>query len=248
MKKLLRGRGIAVAVGSIVLALGSGNAAAQSTQPVNTTYAVNAGAVDASAKPLGNTASGAPVFSAVQQAVTTTSNLFSSAVGSVFGTQPVDPRQAEIARIAREATWLHNAGWPDYALADRYSAGLPLDQQATCLATAVYFEARGESVEGQLAVADVVMNRAASGQYPSTWCDVVKQPWQFSFVRNGQFPAITDTASWARAQGVARLAMANVIRPVSTDVLWYHANYVAPSWGARLTEVTQIGAHIFYRA
>jgi hypothetical protein len=247
LKKLLRGRGIAVAVGSIVLALGSGNAAAQSTQPVNVTYAVNAGAVDASAKPLGYAAS-APVFSAVQRAVTTTSNIFSSTVGSVFGTQPIDPQQAEIARIGREATWLHNAGWPLYALVDRYSVGLPLDQQATCLATAVYFEARGESLEGQLAVADVVMNRAASGQYPSTWCDVVKQPWQFSFVQHGQFPAITDGTAWAKAQGVARLAMANVIRPVSTDVLWYHANYVAPSWGSRLTEAAVIGAHIFYRA
>jgi len=246
LKKFLRNRGLAAAVGSLTLVLGAGNAAAQATQPVNVTYAVNSGAVDSSARPLGYTGS-APVFSAVQRAVTSTSNMFSSAVGSVFGTQS-DPRQAEIARIAREATWLHNAGWPLYALVDRYSAGLALDQQATCLATAVYFEARGESLEGQLAVADVVMNRASSGQYPSTWCDVVKQPWQFSFVQHGQFPAITDAGAWGRAQGVARLAMANVIRPVSTDVLWYDASYVAPSWGSRLTEAAVIGAHIFYRA
>ena len=127
--------------------------------------------------------------------------------------------------IEREAAWLYKAGWPLYALVDKYSAGAPLDEQGNCLATAVYFEARGESLEGQLAVARVVMNRAASGRYPSDWCSVVKQPWQFSFVRNGQFPAVNEgSAAWARAQGVARLAMANVVPSVDSDVLWYHAD------------------------
>jgi hypothetical protein len=246
LNKLLRNRGITAVVGSLTLFLGAGNAAAQSTQLVSTNYSLNAGAVNASAQPLGNRAT-APVVQAVQQTIASTSNMFSNAVGAVFGTQGT-AQQAEIAKIAREGRWLYNAGWPLYALVDRYSAGVPLDEQANCLATAVYFEARGESLQGQLAVADVVMNRAASGQYPSTWCDVVKQPWQFSFVRNGQFPAITDAASWAKAQGVARIAMANVMREVPASVLWYHADYVSPSWGSRLTEVSQIGAHIFYKA
>jgi len=136
-----------------------------------------------------------------------------------------------------------------YALVDRYSAGAPLNEEANCIATAVYFEARGESVEGQLAVARVIMNRAASGQYPASWCAVVKQPAQFSFVRHGAFPAVkTASAAWARAQGITRLAMANVVPSLSTDVLWYHANYVAPSWGRRLNVDQKIGAHIFYRA
>jgi hypothetical protein len=151
--------------------------------------------------------------------------------------------------IEREAAWLYKAGWPLYALVDKYSAGAPLDEQGNCLATAVYFEARGESLEGQLAVARVVMNRAASGRYPTDWCSVVKQPWQFSFVRNGQFPAINEgSAAWARAQGVARLAMANVVPSVESDVLWYHATYVAPSWGRRLAMVQKIGLHLFYRS
>src|SRR4051812_15099201 len=90
--------------------------------------------------------------------------------------------------IQHEAAWLYKAGWPLYALVDRYSAGAPLDEQANCIATAVYFEARGESVEGQLAVARVIMNRAASGQYPTGWCEVVKQPAQFSFVHHGVMP------------------------------------------------------------
>ena len=126
--------------------------------------------------------------------------------------------------------------------------GAPLDEQGNCLATAVYFESRGEPVEGQLAVADVVMNRAASGRYPSDWCSVVKQKAQFSFVQHGQFPAITDAYSWQMAQAVARTAILNMARELPTDVLWYHANYVAPTWRNNREYVEQIGAHLFYRA
>ena len=155
------------------------------------------------------------------------------------------------ADIAREAASLHRNGWPLYALVDRYAAGAPLDEEANCMAVAVYHEARGETLEGQLAVARVIMNRAASGKYPTTWCGVVKQPWQFSFVnpRSGYMPGVDqDSASWRKALGITRLAMSNAVPSLSTDVLWYHANYVSPSWGRRLTKVSQIGAHIFYRA
>ena len=78
-----------------------------------------------------------------------------------------------------------------------------------CLANAVYFEARGESLEGQLAVAEVVMNRAASGRYPATLCGVVRQPSQFSFVRRGMIPrADRGSDAWRRAVAVARIAQA----------------------------------------
>ena len=153
--------------------------------------------------------------------------------------------------IAREATWLFRNGWPLYALVDRYGAGAPLDEQAQCMAVAVYFEARGESLEGQLAVARVIMNRAASGKYPPSWCGTVKQPWQFSFVnpRTGQYPAVNvNSAAWRKAQAITRLAIANVVPSLSNDVLWYHADYVAPSWGRRLSFVSKIGTHIFYRS
>ena len=73
--------------------------------------------------------------------------------------------------------------------------GAALNAEETCLATAVYFEARGETLEGQLAVARVVMNRAASGRYPSSWCATVKQPAQFSFVRQGLFPSVDTVAT-----------------------------------------------------
>ena len=153
--------------------------------------------------------------------------------------------------IAREAAWLFRNGWPLYALVDRYGAGAPLDEQANCIAVAIYHEARGESLDGQLAVARVIMNRAASGKYPGSWCGVVKQPWQFSFVnpRTGHYPSVNyGSASWRKAQAITRLAIANVVPSLSNDVLWYHADYVAPSWGRRLSFVQKIGTHIFYRS
>jgi N-acetylmuramoyl-L-alanine amidase len=129
------------------------------------------------------------------------------------------------------------------------SAGDPLDEEQGCLATAVYFESQGEPLEGQLAVAQVVLNRAASGQYPTSLCGVVKQKAQFSFVHGGRFPRVnTACDGWRKAQAIARIASKKLVSTVPTSVLWYHANYVAPSWRLNLKKVEKIGAHIFYRA
>jgi spore germination cell wall hydrolase CwlJ-like protein len=192
----------------------------------------------------------AAAASLIRPAVATTATVTANSMGAVAQAQPAQSVTVKLApSIATEAAWLYKAGWPLYALVDKYSVGTPLDEQSNCLATAVYFEARGESLEGQLAVARVVMNRASSGRYPPDWCSVVKQPAQFSFVRHGEFPWIdTTSTAWGRAQGVARLAIANVVPSVDPNVLWYHATYVAPSWGRRLNMVERIGAHIFYRA
>jgi spore germination cell wall hydrolase CwlJ-like protein len=121
------------------------------------------------------------------------------------------------------------------------------DAEQECLVKAIYFEARSESLEGQLAVAEVILNRAASALYPSTICGVVTQPAQFSFIRAGQFP-IPDRSSdgWRRALAIADIARKGLADAVAPNVLWYHATYVAPSWGRRLTRVAQIGTHIFY--
>jgi spore germination cell wall hydrolase CwlJ-like protein len=122
-----------------------------------------------------------------------------------------------------------------------------LDSAGICLAKAVYFEARGESLEGQLAVAKVVLNRAASGTYPGEVCAVVTQKAQFSFVRRGRLPQADEgSESWRRAVAIAHIARNALARSVPENVLWYHANYVSPSWGRRLTKVTRIGTHIFY--
>ena len=120
---------------------------------------------------------------------------------------------------------------------------------ATVLGSSLANSLKRETLEGQLAVARVIMNRAMSGRYPASWCGVVKQPWQFSFVRNGRMPSVDqNSTAWRNALGVTRLAINNAVESVPTDCLWYHTNYVAPSWGRRLTRVSQIGAHIFYRA
>jgi hypothetical protein len=128
-------------------------------------------------------------------------------------------------------------------------AGLETDDfQQDCLAAAVYFEARGEPIEGQLAVAEVVLNRTLSGRYPPSICDVVTQPWQFSFVNaTGRIPAADRSSdAWRRAVAVARIAERGASRLLPKDVLWYHADYVAPDWGRRLARNTKIGLHIFY--
>ena len=138
---------------------------------------------------------------------------------------------------------------PLSALVAAQGMGPALDEQGHCLATAVYFESMGETLEGQLAVAQVVINRANSGRYPTSWCAVVKQKAQFSFVRSGQFPRIDAACqAWRKAQAIARIAAGKMVQVIPTDVLWYHADYVAPSWGRRLARVEKIGAHIFYRA
>jgi hypothetical protein len=179
----------------------------------------------------------------VQAAVRTT-----TAVTAQAAPQPAKLVSAD-ATVAREAGWLQKAGWPLYALVDKFSSGAPLTDEANCIAVAVYHEARGESLEGQLAVAKVIMNRASSGKYPANWCGVVKQPWQFSFVRHGEFPSVdVSSDAWRKAVGVTRLAVANAVPSVPKDCLWYHANYVAPRWSNNLQRVEQIGAHIFYRS
>ncbi len=138
---------------------------------------------------------------------------------------------------------------PLSAMVDAQGAGPALDAQAECLATAVYFESMGESLEGQLAVAQVVINRANSGKYPTNWCAVIKQKAQFSFVRAGRFPSIDPGCdAWRKARAIAVIAANNMAATLPTDVLWYHADYVAPGWGKRLNVVDKIGAHIFYRA
>jgi spore germination cell wall hydrolase CwlJ-like protein len=123
------------------------------------------------------------------------------------------------------------------------------DAEQECLANAVYFEARGEPILGQLAVAEVVLNRVASSRYPSTICEVVVQPWQFSFInpRTGIFPkANRASAAWRKSVAIARLAQEKRAALLPGEVLWYHADYVAPGWGKRLTREAKIGLHIFY--
>jgi spore germination cell wall hydrolase CwlJ-like protein len=128
-----------------------------------------------------------------------------------------------------------------------YAGTQTSDREQECLANAVYFEARSEPIEGQLAVAEVVLNRAASGRYPTDLCAVITQKAQFSFIRRGRFPrADRDSQAWKNAVAIASIARQKLAGNLPSGVLWYHATYVSPSWGKRLTRQTQIGLHIFY--
>lgn len=125
-----------------------------------------------------------------------------------------------------------------------------------CLALNVYHEARGEPVEGQYAVAQVTMNRA--GHEPAKICDVVFEPYQFSWTTGLLFgrPSRQDVAplymptevhAWQLAKQVATDAIAGRIIDVVGDATHYHTISVRPRWSQRLTKVAQVGAHLFYR-
>lgn len=120
-----------------------------------------------------------------------------------------------------------------------------LDPELRCLAGAVYFESRGESLAGQLAVAHVVINRANSGRFPKSLCGVVHQPSQFSFVRGGKMPAVRNGAQWNNAVAIAQIARDGSWKNQAPGALFFHARYVSPGW--RKTRVASIDNHIFYR-
>ena len=131
-------------------------------------------------------------------------------------------------------------------------AATPVDDQFPrelhCLAQGVYFESRGEPIDGQLAVAQVIVNRAASGQFPDDYCSVITQPAQFSFVRGGQIPEPnTSSAAWKRAKAIARIAHREMWQSEAGDALYFHAAHVSPRWARTMTARAKIDRHIFYR-
>jgi N-acetylmuramoyl-L-alanine amidase len=121
-----------------------------------------------------------------------------------------------------------------------------LDSELECLAGATYFESRGEPLEGQLAVAEVIINRAESGRFASSICGVVHQRGQFSFVRGGKMPSINrGTRAWREALAVAQVAQDEAWESSASDALFFHARRVSPKW--RLKRVAAVGNHVFYR-
>ena len=117
----------------------------------------------------------------------------------------------------------------------------------TCLAVAIYFEARSEPEAGQAAVAHVILNRVESDRYPDDICSVVKQPHQFSFYSDGKSDRPANPSAYMQAVLVA-VAVVDGDLPDPTDgALWYHADYVAPQWRLAFTQTVQIGRHVFYR-
>ena len=130
-------------------------------------------------------------------------------------------------------------------VADQESSG-ELSSEMRCLAGAIYFEAKSESLPGQLAVGRVVVNRSKSGRFPASYCGVVYQPSQFSFVRGRSMPTInTGSQDWREAVAIARIADAGSWRSPAEGALFFHAARVSPGW--RLARVTRIDNHVFYR-
>jgi len=124
-----------------------------------------------------------------------------------------------------------------------------------CMATAIYFEARGESIKGQTAVAQVIMTRVRSDYYPNTICGVVYQgQWnrnacQFSFACDGRADTPRNKAQWQTAINVAKKVVSGqaYVKEVG-EATHYHATYVSPDWRKLMKRVTKVGVHIFYKA
>ena len=121
-----------------------------------------------------------------------------------------------------------------------------LSRELQCLAGAVYFEAKGEPLIGQLAVGRVIVARSKSGRFPNSYCGVVFQPSQFSFVRGAAMPAIAKgSRQWKNAVAIAQIAHSGTWRSPVEGALFFHATYVSPGW--RLKRLGRVENHVFYR-
>ena len=120
-------------------------------------------------------------------------------------------------------------------------------RELECLATGVYFEAKSEPLAGQLAVGQVIANRAASGgRFPSTYCGVLFQRGQFSFVHGRSLPHVAHSSKqWQTAVAIAKIVDQNLKDSPVGNALFFHARYVSPGW--HLKRVASIGNHIFFR-
>jgi len=127
------------------------------------------------------------------------------------------------------------------------------DVQWECLAEALYFEARGESVRGQFAVAEVILNRVDSAKFPDTVCKVVNQgtgrkyACQFTFTCDGHPETIHEKDAYARVGKIAKFMLEGAPRDLTDGATYYHTKAVNPRWARKFARTTTIGVHHFYR-
>lgn len=127
------------------------------------------------------------------------------------------------------------------------------DSQWACLSEALYFEARGESVKGQFAVAEVILNRVASSRYPNSVCGVINQgtgrkfACQFSYTCDGRAEVISEPKAYTRVGKVAKLMLNGAPRNLTQGAMFYHTVNVNPNWARKFTRTATIGVHHFYR-
>lgn len=144
----------------------------------------------------------------------------------------------------------------EVAYDDSFLASIPAatgGESWECLSQALYFEARGESVKGLFAVAEVIMNRVDSGAYPNSVCSVINQgtgkryACQFTYTCDGNSDTIHDRQAYARVAKVARLVIDGAPRALTEGATHYHTRAVNPNWANKYPRTTTIGAHHFYR-
>jgi N-acetylmuramoyl-L-alanine amidase len=122
----------------------------------------------------------------------------------------------------------------------------PGSRELECLAGAIYFESKSESLQGQLAVGHVIANRASSGRFPGSYCGVVFQRSQFSFVRGRSLPYIPRASQdWRDAVAIAKIVDQEIHPSPMGKALFFHARRVSPGW--KLTRLGTLGNHVFYR-
>lgn len=144
----------------------------------------------------------------------------------------------------------------DFTLGESWVAKQPAPKggpQWRCLAEALYFEARGETVEGLFAVSEVIINRVASKRFPNSICGVINQgtgrkfACQFTYTCDGRPEHIDDKRAWDRVGKVARAALDGKSNGLTKGATHYHATWVSPSWARKYTKTYAHGVHIFYR-
>lgn len=176
-------------------------------------------------------------------------NIGSSALEAIGSVIPGDPSIPLPSALTDQLAYLRANTPTTERAVSQYS-----EREQWCLATGIYFEARGESYRGQVAVAQVILNRVKHRQYPDTICGVVfqNQSWknrcQFSFACDGIPERVTEPAAWAVAEEITtKVTNGSIYLSEVANATHYHANYVYPHWAPRMTRLTKIGAHIFYR-
>lgn len=133
------------------------------------------------------------------------------------------------------------------ALVSQLRSSNPGSRELECLAVGVYFESKSEPLAGQLAVGQVIANRANSkGRFPGSYCGVLFQRSQFSFVRGRSYPRIQRSSRhWQTAVAIAKIVDQDLHQSPVGNALFFHARYVSPKW--RLKRVASVGNHVFYR-
>jgi spore germination cell wall hydrolase CwlJ-like protein len=127
------------------------------------------------------------------------------------------------------------------------------DKQMSCLAEALYFEARGEPIKGQLAVGEVILNRVEDTRYPSSICKVVNQgtgrrfACQFTYTCDGKLETVHERKPYEMALKIAKILLTTHERKLTRGSTHYHSNYVNPKWSKKFERVAKFGRHIFYR-